>query len=138
VPHEPEVDFIKRVVGLGGDRIQVRDGRLYLNNTLVERNPIDDSMIAALPEDFENGHIYRETLPDGASYLIVERGDDTWLDDTPEFVVPADTVFVLGDNRDSSIDSRTKLGFVPITGLRDKPLFVFWSVDLSRIGRVFE
>jgi len=52
--------------------------------------------------------------------------------------VPANHIFVLGDNRDRSLDSRNKLGFIPIVGLRDKPVFVFWSGDWSRIGKVLE
>lgn len=137
-PSDPEVDFVKRVIGLPGDRVQVREGRLYLNGTLVERAALNDEDAAPLLQDFPNAHAYRETLPTGASYLIIEIGDDEQLDNMPEFLVPPDHVFVLGDNRDRSNDSRTNLGFIPIALVHSKPLFIYWSGDLSRIGKVLE
>jgi len=136
-PSDPDVDFIHRIIGLPRDRIQMREGRLYLNGTLIERVPLSDTEAAPLVQ-FENSQLYRETLPGGTSYLIAEVSDNEGLDNTPEFVVPADHVFVLGDNRDRSNDSRAKRGFIPIAGLRDNPLFIFWSSDVSRIGKVLE
>ncbi len=136
-PSMPDVDFVKRFVGLPGDRIQLREGRLYLNGVIVERAPLDDG-VASLLQGFPGARGYRESLPGGASYLIAEMSDDGQLDNTPEFVVPADHVFVLGDNRDASNDSRTRLGLIPISGLHDKQLFIFWSADKSRIGKVVE
>ncbi len=137
-PAEPDVDFIHRIVGLPGDRIQLREGRLYLNGTLVERVPLSETEAAPLAQQFENLQLYRETLPGGASYLIAEVSDDERLDNTPELVVPLDHVFVLGDNRDRSNDSRGTHGFIPIAGLRDKPMFIFWSDDIARIGKLLE
>jgi signal peptidase I len=80
--------------------------------------------------------LYRETLPGGASYLIAEDSDDGMLDNTEIFAVPAGTVFMLGDNRDHSADSRVSggVGYVPLDLLHDEPLFVYWSKDLKRIG----
>jgi signal peptidase I len=137
-PSEPDIDFVKRIIALPGDRIQVREGRLYLNGVMVERVPVSDEEAAPLPQDSANARVYRETLPGGASYLISEISDNGQLDNTPELVVPAEHVFVLGDNRDRSNDSRTGLGFIPLAGLHDKPLFIFWSADKSRIGKVLE
>lgn len=137
-PSEPDVDFVKRIIGLPGDRIQMREGRLYLNGMVVERVALSDEEAAPLLQDFANARAYREALPGGASYLISEISDNEQLDNTLEFVVPAEHVLVLGDNRDRSNDSRAGLGFIPISGLRDKPLFIFWSADKSRIGKVLE
>lgn len=137
-PHEPDVDFIKRVIGLPGDRIQLREGRLYLNGTVVERTPVSAPEAAQLIQEYPDARVYRELLPGGVSYLIAELSDNEGLDDTEEFVVPADHVFVLGDNRDRSNDSRSNMGFIPISGVHGKPLFVIWSDDKSRIGTLLE
>jgi len=72
-------------------------------------------------------------LPGGASYLIAEDSDDRQSDNTEAFAVPDGTVFLLGDNRDHSSDCRM-FGPVPLPLLRDKPLFIYWSTDLKRIG----
>jgi signal peptidase I len=138
-PSEPDVDFVKRVIGLPGDRIQLREGRLYINDIVVERVELSREEAASLSRDHPNDRLYRETLPGGASYLIIETNDDDGrLDNTEEFVVPDEHVFVLGDNRDGSNDSRGSLGFIPFAALHDKPLFIYWSADKSRIGKVVE
>jgi signal peptidase I len=133
-PPDRKTDYIKRIVGWPGDRIQLRNGRLYINEQLVSREPVPDAGI----EDPDGPHlnIYRETLPGGATYLIAESGDDEFLDNTKVFAVPDGTVFLLGDNRDHSSDSRISdtVGYVPLALLRDQPLFVYWSKDLKRIG----
>lgn len=135
-PNEPDVDFVKRIIGLPGDRIQLREGRLYLNDALVERVQVPDEEAATLVDESSGLRVYRESLTSGIAYLVAEVGDDGGLDNTEEFLVPADHVFVLGDNRDRSLDSRNKMGFIPIALLRDKPLFIFWSSDFARIGKV--
>ncbi len=137
-PSEPDVDFVKRIVGVPGDRIQFREGRLYINDVMVERVELSREEAALLPHYRPDDQIYRETLPGGASHLISEVSDTGYNDNTREFVVPAEHVFVLGDNRDRSNDSRAGLGFIPLAGLHDKPLFIYWSADKSRIGKVVE
>jgi signal peptidase I len=137
-PPDGKTDYIKRVVGLPGDRIQLRAGRLYINDQLVPREPAPSADVG--DADDSDLNIYRETLPGGATYLIAETSDQEPLDDTETFTVPAGNVFLLGDNRDHSSDSRLhdSVGYVPLALLRDKPLFVYWSRDLERIGEEIE
>lgn len=134
---KPEVTFVKRVIGLPGDRVQWRAGRLYINDLLVERRRLEDFVLPSRPgmavAQFE------EILPNGPTYRVIEvAGDLGEFDDTEVFEVPAGHVFVVGDNRDGSMDSHTGQGFIPLEGLLDKPLFIFWSADFSRIGKVIE
>jgi signal peptidase I len=107
---EPETDFIKRVIGLPGDRIQVREGRLYINDVMVERQRIENYVDPDNPTpEGEDQHL--ETLPGGVTHRIIESaGDAGGFDNTPVFVVPADHYFMMGDNRDGSNDSRATTG----------------------------
>jgi signal peptidase I len=105
-PGEPETDFIKRVIGLPGDKVQMRDGVLHINGEPVQRQRIedyvdpDDPLARPVPQ-------YLETLPGGVTHPILEaEGDLGTLDDTPTYAVPPDHYFMMGDNRDRSNDSR--------------------------------
>lgn len=136
VPTDGKTDYVKRVIGLPGDRIQIRDGLLFINDAPVKRTPFVGDI--AIPEDMKSRFkIYEEVLPDGLTHLIAEESDDGFHDNTDVFTVPEGQVFMLGDNRDNSSDSRV-WGYVPLTLLRDKPLFVLWSTDRSRIGKRIE
>lgn len=122
-PPENEIDYIKRIVGLPGDRIQMLDGILHINGEAVERERI---------EDFEADYgrkvaQYMETLPNGRRHGILEaQGDEGRLDNTAEFIVPDGHYFALGDNRDNSADSRV-LGAIPMENLIGRLSVVFWS-----------
>ncbi|HET6161250.1 MAG TPA: signal peptidase I [Dongiaceae bacterium] len=105
-PGEPETDFIKRVIGLPGDRIQMRAGVLNINGEAVQRQRVEDFVD---PDDPTERPIpqYLETLPGGVTHPVIEaEGDLGGLDDTPTYVVPPDHYFMMGDNRDRSNDSR--------------------------------
>jgi signal peptidase I len=128
--------FVKRVVAVGGDRVQMKDGRLQVNGMLVEREPL------ASYDGTGNGTgsavltLYRETLPNGRSYRIAELSDKEFFDNTPEFLVPPGQLFLLGDNRDSSMDSRApgEFGTIPVEQVIGRIGEITGAEDKSRIG----
>jgi len=133
-PADNATDYIKRVIGLPGERIQMREGRLYINDVEVPRraieNYIDSEGIVSRPVPQ-----YIETLPNGVEHHILELlGDEGPLDNTPVFVVPSDHYFMMGDNRDNSSDSRDPsggVGFVPKENLVGRADVLFFSTDGS-------
>src|SRR5215470_16908727 len=101
LPKDDSTDYIKRVIGLPGDRIQVIDGLLYINGVPVKRERVDDFI------DDENGgaeHVrrWRETLPNGVVHETLDLQDNGFLDTTQEYLVPPGHYFMMGDNRDNS------------------------------------
>ena len=127
LPHGNGQDYIKRVIGLPGDRVQVTAGRLILNGSPVETDRIADFIAPDDPQHTRTPQL-AERLPDTSPYPLLEAGDRGLYDNTIEWTVPADHVFVLGDNRHVSEDSRdmATVGFVPlrnILGRADLRLF---------------
>ncbi|MFA7602764.1 MAG: signal peptidase I [Novosphingobium sp.] len=155
VPRNRREDLIKRVVALPGDRIAVVDGRIVLNGKPVPQaiepptllpvdanQPCDDLTFPGLRSRAPSGTEYcelptlRETLPNGASYTIIDHLDQT-LDHMAEIRVPAGHVFLMGDNRDHSADSRASLeenglgGPVPLSSVGGRAEFITFSLDGS-------
>jgi len=128
LPLDNSTDYIKRVVGLPGDRIQMLNGQLYINDKPVPKVRVSDYIERI---DGYEQHVprYRETLPNGKSYFVLDRERDGPGDNTDVFVVPPGHYFMMGDNRDNSADSRTEVGYVPAENLVGKAEFIFFSID---------
>ncbi len=134
LPSDTEKDYIKRLIGLPGDRIQMIDGRLYVNSVIVPREPIQKVRAKNRFGRDEEVATYKETLPGGVAHTIIEvNGDDGPADNTELFVVPRDHYFMMGDNRDNSSNSRLApelggVGFAPFENLVGRAEIVFFSV----------
>ena len=137
LPTDPSTDYIKRIVGLPGDHIQMRHGQLFINDQQVPRRPTEDFI-------YDEGgsmmllHQYVESLPRGSGetpldHPIIKVGDNGPLDDTPVYDVPPGHYFAMGDNRDNSQDSRvlSAVGYIPSENLVGRAEFVFFSTDGS-------
>jgi signal peptidase I len=130
LPKDDTTDYIKRVIGLPGDRIQMIDGILHINGTPIKRERIEDFV-----EEEEGGHAtrvkrWRETLPEGVSYTTLDLIDNGFYDNTKEYEVPAGHYFMMGDNRDNSTDSRveSQVGYVPLENLVGRAQIIFFSI----------
>lgn len=127
-PPNPSLDYIKRVIGLPGDRVQMRQGQLFINGEAVKREKtgeIDNPDITEMNRPVE---VWRETLPNGVSYDTLDLTPNGIGDDTREFVVPAGHYFMMGDNRDNSTDSRFSVGYVPEDHLVGRANIIFFSI----------
>ncbi len=132
LPSDNKTDYIKRIIGLPGDRIQMKEGRLYINEALVPaehlgpvgNNYSSDSQVALL---------WSEALPDGRTHNMQDIVSDGPVDNTDVYTVPAGHYFAMGDNRDNSLDSRYPpingqgVGFVPAENLEGRARFVLMS-----------
>jgi signal peptidase I len=139
-PTDNETDYIKRIVGLPGDRIQVLTGVLHINGVAVKRRRIGDFALGEPGPPMAVRYI--ETLPNGVAHEILEiQGDTGRLDETDVFTVPPGHYFAMGDNRDNSQDSRvlSEVGFIPAENLVGKAQFLFFSTNgAARIWEIWK
>ncbi|MDJ1156958.1 signal peptidase I [Chelatococcus sp. SYSU_G07232] len=137
LPKDNSTDYIKRVIGLPGDTVQMIDGVLHINGQPVKRERIGNYRSQdAWGRDVEVP-AYRETLPGGVSHVIVERdGDRGYWDNTYVYKVPPGHYFMMGDNRDNSTDSRdeSSVGYVPFANLVGRAEIIFFSIDEGASG----
>ncbi len=126
-PRDNRTDFIKRVIGLPGDKIKLEEGRLFINGKRVEREQIEDFVMRNNLGNAERYRQYIETLPGGVKHRVLEISDHEDNDDFSEVEVPQGNYFMMGDNRDRSDDSRVNVGFVPEENLVGKARFLFFS-----------
>jgi signal peptidase I len=129
-PHN-KVDFIKRIVGIPGDKIMLVGGILHVNGLSVKKIEIKDETSSVYEGQKRQITEYMETLPNGVSYRVRESlGNTGPYDNTPEYIVPKGHYFALGDNRDNSNDSRS-WGYIPAQNLIGRAEFIFFSTDGS-------
>ena len=128
LPSDNSTDYIKRIIGLPGDRVQMKKGRLYINDTIVERKQIED-FIVQNAYGVKAVRQYIETLPNGRQHRILETSDMGRLDETPAYTVPPGHYFAMGDNRDNSLDSRVQemVGFIPAENLVGRLSIIYWN-----------
>jgi signal peptidase I len=124
-------DFIKRVIGLPGDRVQMINGQVWLNGKPVPKLHAADYVESDIYGSVNNVPRYREVLPGGKSYYVLDRIPEGPSDNTPVYVVPPRHYFMMGDNRDNSADSRADVGYVPAENIEGRAVLIFFSTDSS-------
>lgn len=131
LPRDNETDYIKRLIGLPGDSIQVLNGIVYINGNPVPRERIGDYVSSDRYGNVTRVPKYRETLPNGVSYDVLDLVPDGFSDNTPVYEVPQGHYFMMGDNRDNSTDSRvlSQVGYVPYENLIGRADIIFFSIE---------
>ena len=137
-PSDNRTDYIKRLIGLPGDIVQIINKDLYLNNKKIVKKKVSNSININCGNENLESVFFEETLPNGTKYLAVYRKNGTMIN-TDKFIVPDNHYFFMGDNRDCSRDSRflSSVGYVNFNNLVGKAQIIFFSNDYIK-GSFFE
>ena len=129
-PADNRTDYIKRLIGVPGDKIQILDNDLYINGTRVKKRKIENLFEISCGETLLDVNFYEETLPNGKKYIAVYRKNGSMVN-SDEYIVPTKHYFFMGDNRDCSKDSRflSSVGYVNFENLIGKAQIIFFSND---------
>ena len=132
-PADNRTDYIKRLIGLPGDIIQIKNKDLYLNDVKIKRKKMDVSLKIYCGNEILETDFFEETLPNGTKYIATYRKDGTMVN-SDEYTVPKDHYFFMGDNRDCSKDSRflSSVGYVNFNNLVGKARLIFFSNDKQK------
>jgi signal peptidase I len=131
LPRDNETDYIKRVIGLPGDEIQMIHGVLHINGEAVKKERVDDFVMRDPAGRERHMARYMETLPNGVTYPVLDLINEGIGDNTEVYKVPEGHFFMMGDNRDNSTDSRflSEVGYVPFENLVGRAQVIFFSID---------
>jgi signal peptidase I len=131
LPRDNETDYIKRVIGLPGDEIQMIHGVLHINGEAVKKERVDDFVMRDPAGRERHMARYMETLPNGVTYPVLDLINEGIGDNTEVYKVPEGHFFMMGDNRDNSTDSRflSEVGYVPFENLVGRAQIIFFSID---------